>query len=76
MLRSVEAIFTNGVLRPLENLGLAESQRVRITVEVVDDAVDMESRRVAMRALFERMDENAARFGRPLPTRDELHERG
>ena len=32
MIREVEAVYEKGVLRPLEPLSLAESQRVRITV--------------------------------------------
>jgi predicted DNA-binding antitoxin AbrB/MazE fold protein len=32
MVLNVEAVYENGVLRPLEPLGLSESQRVRIVV--------------------------------------------
>jgi len=32
MVRQVDAIYENGVLRPLEPLSLANSQRVRVTV--------------------------------------------
>ena len=32
MVRQLEAVFENGVLRPLEPLLLVESQRVRITI--------------------------------------------
>ena len=32
MVRNVEAIYENGVLRPLEPLPLTESQRVRLTI--------------------------------------------
>jgi|HubBroStandDraft_5_1064220.scaffolds.fasta_scaffold2951335_1 predicted DNA-binding antitoxin AbrB/MazE fold protein len=32
MVQQVEAVYENGLLRPLEPLNLADSQRVRITV--------------------------------------------
>jgi predicted DNA-binding antitoxin AbrB/MazE fold protein len=32
MVLNVEAVYENGVLRPLEPLGLSESQRVRLVV--------------------------------------------
>jgi predicted DNA-binding antitoxin AbrB/MazE fold protein len=39
MAQVTEAIFTNGVLKPLEELSLHESQRVRITVEPIDESL-------------------------------------
>jgi predicted DNA-binding antitoxin AbrB/MazE fold protein len=33
MSRQLEAVYEHGVLRPLEPLGLAEHQRVRLTIE-------------------------------------------
>jgi predicted DNA-binding antitoxin AbrB/MazE fold protein len=35
MLRQLEAIFEDGVLRPLEPLSLAEKQHVRLTISDV-----------------------------------------
>jgi predicted DNA-binding antitoxin AbrB/MazE fold protein len=32
-----EAIYTNGVLKPKENLALHEAQRVRLIIEPLDD---------------------------------------
>ena len=35
MIRNVEAVYEHGVLRPLEPLSLAESQRVKLTISDV-----------------------------------------
>ncbi len=37
MALTIDAIYENGVLRPLGNLELAEHQQVRVTVEVAPD---------------------------------------
>ena len=42
MITRVEAIYEDGVLRPLEQLALVEHERVRITVEPLDDDIDHE----------------------------------
>jgi predicted DNA-binding antitoxin AbrB/MazE fold protein len=36
MVRQLEAVFENGVLRPLEPLALAEKQHVRVTITEAD----------------------------------------
>jgi predicted DNA-binding antitoxin AbrB/MazE fold protein len=36
---TIDAVFENGALRPLEPVTLAENERVRITIEPVDDWV-------------------------------------
>lgn len=40
MSEAVEAIFENGVLRPLKPLGLAEGARVHLTVTSVNERAD------------------------------------
>jgi predicted DNA-binding antitoxin AbrB/MazE fold protein len=41
MRKVTEAVYSQGVLKPAEDLGLREGQRVRLIVETVDDkAVD------------------------------------
>jgi predicted DNA-binding antitoxin AbrB/MazE fold protein len=73
MTKRTEAVYSNGVLRPVEDLGLTEGQRVRLTVEqLVDDA---EYRAAAMNNLRAAVTEMGFRSSGPLPTRDELHER-
>ncbi|MCK4660391.1 MAG: antitoxin family protein [Phycisphaerae bacterium] len=74
MTKVIEAIYSNGVLKPVEALELPEQQRVRLIVQVI--AAD---RRRAREEAFKRLRERIARskfsYGGPLPTRDELHER-
>jgi len=74
MVRIVEAIYSDGVLRPVETLELAERQRVRLTIEPVDPRSENE-RTQARRELIERLKRSKLSYGGALPTRDELHER-
>jgi predicted DNA-binding antitoxin AbrB/MazE fold protein len=74
MTKIVEAIYSDGVLEPLENLGLAENQRVRVIVQSIDSAVDPD-REAAFSRLMEGIDKMNFRSTGPLPTRDELHDR-
>ena len=41
MAREMDAIYENGVLRPLEPLDLEEQQRVRITIDNGDPLADL-----------------------------------
>jgi predicted DNA-binding antitoxin AbrB/MazE fold protein len=74
MTYEIEAVYTNGVLKPVGQLALREGQRVRVTVEATDDlpARDRE-------AAIARLKAGIARMGffseGPLPSREELHER-
>jgi predicted DNA-binding antitoxin AbrB/MazE fold protein len=73
MTKTIEAIYDSGVLRPLEELPLAEHQRVRLTVETIDaPAADREAER---RNLIERLQRSTLSHGGPVPSREELHER-
>jgi predicted DNA-binding antitoxin AbrB/MazE fold protein len=40
MVKTIQAVYENGVLRPLEKLDLKESQRLKLTLEVVPSVVD------------------------------------
>ncbi len=74
MTKVVEAIYSNGVLTPVETLELAEQQRVRITIESL--AADSNGDRdAAKRELIEGLRQSKLRLVGKLPTRDELHER-
>jgi predicted DNA-binding antitoxin AbrB/MazE fold protein len=47
MTRQIEAVYENGVLRPLEPLNLDEKERVRLTITndnppTLDDLIDLE----------------------------------
>lgn len=74
MIRVIEAIYSNGVLRPVHALELPDQQRVRLTIELVDGGSDVD-REAALKQLVERLEKSTFCYGGPLPTRDELHER-
>ncbi len=69
-----EAIYTNGVLKPLESLKLREDERVRLTVQRLEppSSAEREAGFAELLAGIERMN---FRSSGPYPTRDELHER-
>jgi predicted DNA-binding antitoxin AbrB/MazE fold protein len=69
-----EAVFENGVLRPLTHTALAEHQRVRVTVEVVSAESDAR-RSQALEEFIARAERMQFRSTGPYPTRDELHDR-
>ena len=58
MAQFVEAVYTNGVLKPKEELGLREAQRVRLIIEALDGDADRgEARRTAAAPGGDRGDE-------------------
>jgi predicted DNA-binding antitoxin AbrB/MazE fold protein len=88
MTRVVEAIYSRGVLEPLEKLDLPERQRVQLTVRLIDgasqaptNAVGLDStpitqdREAALNELFAEIDKMNLHLRVRMPTRDELHER-
>ena len=73
MTQKVEAVYTDGILKPTGELSLKEKQRVRLTVETIDEpAGDREAAIARLRAGIASM-----RFFSegPLPSREELHDR-
>ena len=74
MSQQIEAVYTDGVLRPARELPLRDQQRVRLTVEAIDDlpAGDREAAIARLKAGIVRM--GFFSEGR-LPSREELHER-
>jgi predicted DNA-binding antitoxin AbrB/MazE fold protein len=74
MSQQVDAVYTNGMLKPAHELPLRDKQRVRLTVEAIDDvpAGDREAAIARLRAGIASM--GFFSEGR-LPTREELHER-
>jgi predicted DNA-binding antitoxin AbrB/MazE fold protein len=73
MTQKVEAVYTDGVLKPTSELSLKDKQRVRLTVETIDEpAGDREAAIARLRAGIASM-----RFFSegPLPSREELHDR-
>lgn len=73
MTQKVEAVYTGGVLKPTRDLCLQDQQRVRLTVETIEEPVsDREAAVTRLKAGIASM-----RFfseGR-LPSREELHDR-
>ncbi|NOS99877.1 MAG: antitoxin family protein [Phycisphaerales bacterium] len=74
MTQYVEAIFTGGVLKPLEALQLPERQRVRLAIEPIDGS-PADDRAAAMNRLLDSLSNSTFSHGGPYPSRDELHER-
>lgn len=74
MTKVIEAIYSKGLLRPVEELGLPEAQRVRLIVQTIDNDHDGD-RDAARTRLIERFKHSKLRSTEPLPTRDQLYER-
>ncbi len=74
MSQQIEAVYTDGVLKPARELPLRDNQRVRLTVEAIDDLAAGERG-----AAIGRLKAGIARMGfvseGRLPSREELHER-
>ena len=73
MTQKTEAIYTGGILKPTGDLTLRDKQRVRLTVETIDEPnVDREGAVARLKAGIASM-----RFFSegPLPSREELHDR-
>ena len=75
MAQFVEAVYTNGVLKPKEELGLREAQRVRLIVEALDDDSGRGDRREALQRLFAGIGGMKFFSRERLPSRDEIHDR-
>jgi predicted DNA-binding antitoxin AbrB/MazE fold protein len=73
MTQKVEAVYTGGVLKPTRELSLKDNQRVRLTVETIEEpSVDRQAAIARLKAGIASM-----RFfsDGPLPSREELHDR-
>jgi predicted DNA-binding antitoxin AbrB/MazE fold protein len=68
-----DAIYSGGVLRPLGDVSLHESERVRLIIERQESSV--QSRQFALDRLRAGIAEMGLCLSRPLPSRDELHDR-
>jgi predicted DNA-binding antitoxin AbrB/MazE fold protein len=86
MTRIVEAIYEDGVLKPVEALDLQEHSHVRATVESISardqspndtpELVQTEEEREALLAeLFEEIDRANLHLGWRIPAREELYDR-
>ena len=73
MTQTIEAIYSDGVLKPTAELPFRDNQRVRLTVETIDETTkDREAAVTRLKAGIASM-----RFFSegPLPSREELHDR-
>jgi predicted DNA-binding antitoxin AbrB/MazE fold protein len=75
MAQFIEAIYTNGVLKPIEELVLREAQRVRLIVEPLDDDAVSGDRSAAVQRLQAGIERMNFFLREGLPSRDELHDR-
>jgi len=73
MTRTVDAIYSQGVFRPVEPLALREHARVRITVET-SEAED-ETRAAALARLRAGFSKMTLRTNGTPPSREQLHDR-
>jgi predicted DNA-binding antitoxin AbrB/MazE fold protein len=70
MTRITEAVFSGGVLKPVGDLALRESERVRVIVQSLEDAqVD---RSAALQRLLAGINGMQFFSVAPLPSRDDL----
>jgi len=70
-----EAIYSDGVLKPVTPLALPNDQRVQVIVRAVP-GLSAPNRAELMRQLFEDMDQMEFFLEVPLPPRETLHDRG
>jgi predicted DNA-binding antitoxin AbrB/MazE fold protein len=74
MVQVIQAVFSRGVLKPVEPLRLRDGQRVRLIIEPLDVGQN-EDRAAALDTLRAGISSMAFSSAGHLPTRDELHDR-
>ena len=77
MTQTIEAIYTDGVLKPTAELPLRDNQRVRLSIETIDETIDETTvdREAAMARLKAGIASMRFFSEGPLPSREELHDR-
>jgi predicted DNA-binding antitoxin AbrB/MazE fold protein len=77
MTQTVEAIYSDGVLKPTEELPLRDNQRVRLSIEAIDETIDEVNmdRQAAVTRLKAGIASMRFFSEGPLPSREELHDR-
>ena len=68
-----DAIYSGGVLKPLSEVSLHESERVRLIIERSDPRP--QARQLALERLRAGISDMRFYLSGPLPRRDELHDR-
>ncbi len=74
MTQVAEAIYADGVLKPLERLDIPDQQRVRIIIQPINGRTTAD-RDAAIERLRRGIDGMNFHSGGRLPSRDELHDR-
>jgi predicted DNA-binding antitoxin AbrB/MazE fold protein len=74
MTQVTDAIYSGGVLKPVEKLVLRETQRVRLIVEPLDEK-DENRRSAALERLLAGIESMDFFSSGPLPTREDIHDR-
>ena len=69
----IDAVYSGGVLKPLGEVSLRESERVRLIIERT--AARPQPRQLALARLRAGISEMRFSLSGPLPGRDELHDR-
>jgi predicted DNA-binding antitoxin AbrB/MazE fold protein len=75
MTQRIEAIYTDGVLKPTAELPLRDNQRVRLSIETIDDDSANADREAAVTRLKAGVASMRFFSEGPLPSREELHDR-
>jgi predicted DNA-binding antitoxin AbrB/MazE fold protein len=77
MTQTIEAIYSDGVLKPTEELPLRDNQRVRLSIEAIDETIDEVNmdREAAVTRLKAGIASMRFFSEGPLPSREELHDR-
>ncbi len=77
MTQTIEAIYTDGVLKPTAELPLRDNQRVLLSIETIDETLDETNvdREAAMTRLKAGIASMRFFSEGPLPSREELHDR-
>lgn len=72
--QSTEAVYSDGVLKPVERLALRENERVRVVVQPLNYP-GADARSAAFAELLAGIERMNFRSTQPYPTREELHDR-
>ena len=75
MMQVIDAVYAEGVLKPKIALDFPENQEVRLIVQAISPSTPVE-REEAARRFREGVKRMDFHLKGPLPTREELHDRG
>lgn len=73
MMQTTDAIYSDGVFKPVTKPALCDQQRVRLIIQPIDDSPG--DRAAAISRLRRNLEQGEFFCTEPLPSRDELHDR-